>query len=230
MQRKKLIVDWNIQFRFMLIFIIPVLIFGGLGFILIHRLGDDFAEQSTLDFQNQLDSLHKTEVFLVHSSVIGKDKILNLLDNQKISLNELRGHVVRHSKKMSVLITLYYIAVIMASSVMGLIISHRIFGPFKRLRSNLEIMADGDLSKKMSVRKTDQFRDLLGAIETMRQNIHESIEEYDRTLEAVSRFVEKIELDLPNKEGCHEIGKSLEALKKELKTHNDNGREDRKDA
>ncbi|MCK9555197.1 methyl-accepting chemotaxis protein [bacterium] len=230
MQRKKLIVDWNIQFRFMLIFIIPVLIFGGLGFILIYRLGDDFEEQSALDFQNQLDSLRKTEVFLVNSSVTGKDKILNLLDNQKISLNELRGHVARHCKKMSVLITLYYIAVIMASAVMGLIISHRIFGPFKRLRNNLEIMADGDLSKKMSVRKTDQFRDLLGAIETMRQNIHESIDEYDKTLEAVSRFVEKIELDLPNKEGCHEIGKSLEELKKELKTHDGKSMEGRKDA
>ncbi|MBN2190053.1 MAG: methyl-accepting chemotaxis protein [Candidatus Aureabacteria bacterium] len=230
MQRKKLIVDWNIQFRFMLIFIIPVLIFSGLGFILIHKMGGDSAEQSNLYFQNQLDSLQEIESFIVHSSVTGKDKILNLLDNQKIALNELRGHVIRHWEKMSGIITLCFIAVIIVSAIMGLIISHRIFGPFKRLRSNLEIMADGDLSKKMSVRKTDQFRDLLGAIETMRQNIHESIDEYDKTLEAVSRFVEKIELDLPNKEGCSEIVKSLEDLKKELKTHDDRSEEGSKDA
>ncbi|MDD5644205.1 MAG: methyl-accepting chemotaxis protein [bacterium] len=220
MQRKNLIVDWNIQLRFMLIFLIPVLIFGGVGFILIYKFGNSFTEETNLSFHEQLDSFREIESFIVQSSIAGKDKILEMIDNRKMALDELRVLTARNWDKISDLITLCYIAVIIVSAIMGLIISHRIFGPFKRLRSNLEIMADGDLSKKMSVRKTDQFRDLLTSIESMRRNIHESISEYDTTLEAVSRFVQKIELDLPNREECGQIVKSLEELKKDLRTRN----------
>ena len=71
------------------------------------------------------------------------------------------------------LITLALIA--LATAVVTFIISHRLFGPLYRFEKNLEEIGNGNLVKKIRLRKKDQLTDFVATINNMTSSLNSRV-------------------------------------------------------
>ena len=219
--RKRLIVDWRIQLRYALTLVVPAAILGGLLFWSVHKLGNDL-----ITCNDQKIILQKSTLLDMHRNITETDmedehkgKLLKQLHYLQRYSNNLRMYNFGQWKALSRILFWGYMIVILGTAYIILAFSNRIFGPFKRLKKNLNIMANGDLSQKLTTRKTDELHDIFNAIEAVRHNIHQSVQEYDTTLKAVSKFINGIDIGTPGNEMQSNMAKSLEKLKNDLNKH-----------
>ena len=84
---------------------------------------------------------------------------------QFINLSELVWPVVLLSVIVSGVVTYIF----------GLFFSHKMAGPVYRLRNDIAEMTEGDLERKVSLRKKDYFQLLATDINSLRQHWHDSI-------------------------------------------------------
>ena len=219
--RKRLIVNWRTQLRYSLTLVIPAAILGGLLAWSVHRLGRDLIVGN-----DQKIILQKSILLDMYRNIAEadikeeyKEKFLKQLYSLQLYSSNLRMYNFEQWKALSRIVFWGYMIVILGITYIILVFSNRIFGPSKRLKKNLNIMANGDLSQKLTTRKTDELHDIFNAIEAVRHNIHQSIQEYDTTLKAVSKFINGIDIGTPGNEMQSNIAKSLEKLKNDLNKH-----------
>jgi methyl-accepting chemotaxis protein len=79
----------------------------------------------------------------------------------------------------------------LATIVAVLFISHKIAGPMLRFEEELKRIGKGDLTKKIKLRKKDQFEDMAESLIEMTANLHRKIsaiqKKMDKILKTASR-------------------------------------------
>lgn len=71
------------------------------------------------------------------------------------------------------LITLGLIS--LATVGVTLFVSHKLAGPMYRLEADLKIIGEGDLTKRIRLRKKDQFKDLVESLNLTTAGLHEKV-------------------------------------------------------
>ena len=83
------------------------------------------------------------------------------------------------------------ILITLASIVVVLFISHKIAGPMFRFEKDLNEIGQGDLTKKVTLRKKDQFTDMADSLNNMTTNLHGKVlaiqTEVEQLLESASK-------------------------------------------
>lgn len=67
------------------------------------------------------------------------------------------------------------VLVSMATIVVVLLISHKIAGPMFRFEKELKEIGQGDLTKKITLRKKDQITDMAGSLNNMTARLHDKV-------------------------------------------------------
>ena len=145
-QRRQLVIDPKFQYGLIIKFIILVTI------VLIASLG-------LLAFVYSKFANIALPVSVETGGVVSFDA------TQFINLSELVWPVVM-------------LSVIVAGVVIyifGLLFSHKMAGPIYRLRNDIAEMTEGDLERKVSLRKKDYFQLLATDVNSLRQHWHDSI-------------------------------------------------------
>lgn len=83
------------------------------------------------------------------------------------------------------------ILITLATIVVVLFISHKIAGPMFRFEKDLNEIGQGDLTKKVTLRKKDQFTDMADSLNNMTTNLHDKVlavqTEVEQLLESASK-------------------------------------------
>ena len=87
------------------------------------------------------------------------------------------------------LITLGLISI--ASAIVTLFVSHRIAGPLYRIEAEVKEIGEGDLTRKISLRKKDQTVALAESVNTMTASLHRKVREIRSGLQEVMADVEE---------------------------------------
>ena len=104
------------------------------------------------------------------------------------------------------------IVITFATIVVVLFISHKIAGPMFRFEKDLKDIGQGDLTKKVRLRKKDQFTNLSDSLNIMTATLHEKVVSTQAEVEQL--------IELASKEKApQELVKGLNNLHKRLNQH-----------
>lgn len=101
------------------------------------------------------------------------------------------------------------IVITFATIVIVLFISHKIAGPMFRFEKDLKDIGQGDLTKKVRLRKKDQFTNLADSLNTMTATLHEKVVS---TQEEVGQLIARASKETAPQgliEGLNHLHKSL---------------------
>ena len=105
-------------------------------------------------------------------------------------------------------ITLIVIA--FATIVVVLFISHKIAGPMFRFEKDLKDIGQGDLTKKVRLRKKDQFTNLANSLNTMTASLHEKVVSTQAEVAQLIELASKEKAPQELIEGLNHLHKSLD--------------------
>lgn len=110
------------------------------------------------------------------------------------------------------IISIVVIGMAIIGMILFILLSHRIAGPLYRFEHDLEEMAKGDLTKRISLRKTDQLTELKEALNTMVDSLDQRI---GRIKNSASRSKDLLsKKDDP--ENIQKLSREIELLKSEI--------------
>lgn len=147
--------------------------------------------------------------FLLLAGVIVSTGLLFLFSQDTLTSSFQNSKLVIENTAMAILPTIIYTSLItfallaIATIIVTLFISHRIAGPMFRFEKELKEIGEGDLTKKVFLRKKDQAEDLADCINDMAASLHgkviyirngiEQILESARRENASKDLIEKLE-------------------------------------
>ncbi len=82
-------------------------------------------------------------------------------------------------------------------SIMALFISHRIVGPLYRLRKEIDLLKEGDLTKQFQVRSKDQLKDLAKSLADMSNILRKRHGELKKRSEQLRQFLKERNYNIP---------------------------------
>jgi len=95
---------------------------------------------------------------------------------------------------------------------LSLLISHQIAGPVYRIKKELKEIGEGDLTKKLKLRKNDDLQDLVEVINDMVRTLQ-------KRLDLLASNVDKLEQEMQNK-NHEELSKHIQEIREILKKFN----------
>jgi methyl-accepting chemotaxis protein len=101
------------------------------------------------------------------------------------------------------------IVITFATIVVVLFISHKIAGPMFRFEKDLKDIGQGDLTKKVSLRKKDQFTNLGDSLNIMTATLHEKVVSTQAEVEQLIELASKEKAPQKLVEGLNHLHKSL---------------------
>jgi len=166
-QRKTIIVKKNLQYRYMMLISISVLI----AFIIVGL-----------------------DIIWTISKVVNEHPMMQPLLEEIFSMAPM----------FFIKIAMYLLIVIIVSAV----ISHKMAGPIYKFEKSCKIIADGDLTHRVFLRKGDQLTELQNSFNTMIENIHKILKEaeelrkearlnYQLTIKS-QEYLKKVKEIMPN--------------------------------
>ncbi|MBU0996146.1 MAG: methyl-accepting chemotaxis protein [Proteobacteria bacterium] len=87
---------------------------------------------------------------------------------------------------LTTLITFFLIGI--ATMVVILFISHKIVGPLYRFETELKHIGEGDLTRRIYLRKEDQFTEIKEAMNSMIENLNSKVTEIKNQVEQMESF------------------------------------------
>ncbi|THB71468.1 MAG: methyl-accepting chemotaxis protein [Desulfovibrio sp.] len=122
------------------------------------------------------------------------DTLTSTFHNSRLALRTT-SEVILPAIIYTNLITLAVIS--LAAVSVTLYISHKIAGPLYRFETDLELIAKGDLTKRIRLRKEDQLKDLANSLNTFVDTMHDRMAEIqtqvEETFDAVMRVAPESE-------------------------------------
>jgi len=103
---------------------------------------------------------------------LSRDTLTSSFENSRLTVQST-ALAIMPAAIVTNLITLIVIS--MAAIVVLLFISHKIAGPIYRFEKELGEIAQGDLTKRITLRRKDQFTELAEYLNTMTANLREKI-------------------------------------------------------
>ncbi len=101
------------------------------------------------------------------------------------------------------------IVITFATIVVVLFISHKIAGPMFRFEKDLKDIGQGDLTKKVRLRKKDQFTNLADSLNIMTATLHEKVVSAQAEVEQLIELASKEKAPQKLVEGLNHLHKSL---------------------
>ncbi|MBW1852824.1 MAG: hypothetical protein JRJ15_15695 [Deltaproteobacteria bacterium] len=101
------------------------------------------------------------------------------------------------------------IVITFATIVVVLFISHKIAGPMFRFEKDLKDIGQGDLTKKVNLRKKDQFTNLADSLNIMTATLHEKVVSTQAEVEQLIELASKEKAPQKLVEGLNHLHKSL---------------------
>lgn len=99
------------------------------------------------------------------------------------------GHAILPSVIYTNLITLGLVT--LATIVVTLFVSHKIAGPMFRFEKELKQVAEGDLTKRVVLRKKDQITDMAESLNDMISSLHEKLLDIQTDVERIRQSASK---------------------------------------
>jgi methyl-accepting chemotaxis protein len=121
--------------------------------------------------------------FVILGGVVVSTGLLFLLSQNSLTSSFNHSRLVIKSTGFAILPAVIYTNLIvlglitLATIFVTLIVSHKIAGPMFRFEKELSQIGEGDLSKKISLRKEDQMVEMAGCLNQMVENLHGKIVE-----------------------------------------------------
>jgi methyl-accepting chemotaxis protein len=117
--------------------------------------------------------------FLLLAGVILSTGLLFIFLQDTLTSSFQNSKLVIEITAMAILPTIIYTSLVtlallaIATIIVTLFVSHRIAGPMFRFEKELKEIGEGDLTKKLSLRKDDQVENLADCITEMTASLHE---------------------------------------------------------
>lgn len=135
--------------------------------------------------------------------LFSQDTLTSTFENSKLRIQST-GLAILPSVILTNLITLTLIAI--AAVIVTVFISHRIAGPLFRFEKEFKEIGQGDLTKKVVLRKNDQ-------VSAMADSINEMVSELHAKLSSIQQIVEQIRQTASRTKGNDDLIRELDDLK-----------------
>ena len=159
--------------------------------------------------------------FLLLAGVIVSTGLLFLFSQDTLTSSFQNSKLVIEITAMAILPTIIYTSLItlallaVATIIVALFVSHRIAGPMFRFEKELKEIGEGDLTKKVTLRKNDQAENLAECITEMTASLHEKVSLIRIGLE---RILESARKQNSSKELIEELESLHRYMSKNLKS------------
>lgn len=117
---------------------------------------------------------------------------------------------------LGVLLIIGYIAIVI---ILAMFFTHRLIGPFKRLEYEMKLIAEGNTSKRLSIRTQDDLhiRNFVCYSNVFIDKFVKMSEEYDRLNSTVSNKMDEIAVELSKEQfNCEKIQGELRTLQRQI--------------
>ena len=93
--------------------------------------------------------------------------------------------------EMAVLLLIVAVFSSLVVLILTLFVSHKISGPIYRIRKEIELLQNGDLTRKFNIRNSDQLQDLAGSLNEMTQILRKKHLAIGGQCRSLTNFVEE---------------------------------------
>ncbi len=193
-KRKKYLINFQYQVKYVVKILIPIAVLLGLHWLFVNTILNyqlTISEHTFEVLKNNTQSLESLKEILL------KIKELNYLTFQEIKIYLLGASLI-------LLISIFFILSIFF---------HRTAGPIFRLSKYLKILSEGRQIPPVKVRKQDEFKELAFYLDKLRNHLNEK----KNKIEKVANGLEETILSKFKKINSEEDVQKLEFLIKELK-------------
>ena len=172
--RKKYFVRFSVQFKYIMISVLPVLLMSLFCIYFIIQSGESLVEKHKSKIIEEFSSID-TSVKQMQSANLPKEANKQIeVFSKKIGIlqEELNiqcyNFMEEWAKTRMKLIAALFLGVFLVG-MMSLIYSHRIAGPIHRLKKAIEAFQEGRDIGSIKVRPSDEFQDLADSLEKLRE-------------------------------------------------------------
>ncbi len=131
----------------------------------------------------------------------------------------LSGYLKLKTPTVGIFLAIGYIIIV---TILSIVFTHRLVGPFKRLEYEMKLIKDGELSQRLYIRSKDDLhvRNFVQHVNDLISEFEEMSKAYSKLNSFVSTTLSEIIEELSRKE-CNkeELIERLEALQKEIHKH-----------
>lgn len=114
---------------------------------------------------------------------------------------------------MFLIIVVVGIGISIAGMVTFILLSHRIAGPLYRFENDLKEIQKGDLTKRISLRKTDQLEELRGTLNSLIRSLDVRMGKMQSELSEIQKLIDDID---NNPENLEKLNRAIDLLKNEV--------------
>ncbi|MBI9086341.1 MAG: methyl-accepting chemotaxis protein [Desulfobacterales bacterium] len=139
-------------------------------------------------------------------SFFSKGTLTSTFDNSRLVI-EKTSIAILPAVVYTNLITLVLITV--ATVAVTLLVSHKLAGPMFRFEADLKMIGEGELTKKVRLRKEDQLKDLVGSLNDMTASLHGKVADIRSHIRQARDFASETE-------NAGAIGERLDAVLKDI--------------
>ncbi|MBI5562438.1 MAG: methyl-accepting chemotaxis protein [Deltaproteobacteria bacterium] len=110
------------------------------------------------------------------------------------------AHYGLHTFFTGLFLVVGYVVIVM---LIAIFFTHRLLGPFKRIEYQMKLIADGELSRRITVRSKDDLhvRNFAGHANRFISNFEEMSKDYNAMSSLVSKKLDEVSSEL-SREGC----------------------------
>ena len=129
-----------------------------------------------------------------------------------------QGELLYMLKAANMILMQRLLFLIPAAIIFGIVFSHRVAGPsFHIARFLREVVAKGDLSKEIHLRKRDELKEIAAAINEMTSRLNAIISSGVKSAESIKMRIEKMENILRTGKDPSQLREPLSEMKKDVK-------------
>jgi len=214
-RRRRYIINWRFQLRYIIFTIIPIILLGifaaTIGFKVAYEMASTQRQQLMILISSLEGSLKDIQEFLLDKAVL--EKAVSNLKNLKSFSQDLITINMLEMKRLTNLVIFAMFTIIVGAIILGVFFSHRIAGPLFRLQRHIREMSERIITSPIRIRSTDEFQGLASSLEELRKSIVNSSFKRQDSILKISQFLEKIE-----KQGAEDTTykQDLDKLKSEV--------------
>lgn len=172
--RKRYFVNFSIQFKYIMMSILPVLLMSLFCIYFIIQSGEFLVEKQKSKIVEEFSSIDNT-IKQIQAVNLPKKDVNNQLEifSKRLSIlqEELNiqyyNLVEEWAKTRMKLMAVLFLGMLFVG-IISLIYSHRIAGPIYRLKKSIEALQEGKEIGCIKVRPADEFQDLADSLEKLR--------------------------------------------------------------
>ncbi|MCX7661914.1 MAG: hypothetical protein N2Z79_04440 [Candidatus Omnitrophica bacterium] len=211
-KRRRYIVNWRFQTKYILFGVLPIVILGILSISLLSHYARSLLIEQRQILLTQISTLESIFASQNEEKLTPKvfEGLIEGVKNLKLFTSDLLRSNLRELIRLNQTIFLTMILLVFGAVFFGVLYSHRIAGPIFRIQRLLLDLTQ-HIQIPIRVRKYDEFQDFFNAIDKLRVY---SIEEKSRREKLMRGIAEKIE-EIQKKILPEDI-KFIEELKAEI--------------